>query len=118
LTDSLQKIVDLMKDAGLPAQRSYEKNPPQLPCITIMLSEVKPRYLLDRKLYAMEDIYEMTVWSQDKEERATLLRKAFNVLSQSGFNKFSCKYSFHETAQAYKAQCSVDFLTIFDQAAS
>ena len=114
MTDSLQKIVDLMKDAGLPALHSYEKTPPQLPCVTIMLSEVKPRYLLDKKLYATEDIYEMTVWAESESDGYDLLRRAFSVLKELGMHKFGWKNSFDEAAQAYKVHCYVYFYTLFD----
>ncbi len=118
MTDISQNIVDLMKGVGLPARHSYEKKPPQLPCITIMLSEVKPRHLLDKKLFATTDTYEMTVWSQDKDERGALLRRAFDVLSPLGFSKFNCRNSFDEAAQAHKVHCYIDFMTMFGQAES
>lgn len=109
MRDYSREIAEEMQKAGLPAQCSYAKTPPQLPCVTLMLQEVKPRFLLDRGLFETEDLYEMTVWAETREEGCTLLRSAFRVLAECGLNKFGWNIGFHEAAQAYRIHCYASF---------
>ncbi len=109
MRDYSQEIADELQKAGLPAQCSYAKTPPRLPCVTLMLQEVKPRFLLDKGLFETEDLYEMTVWGETREESCDLLRRAFHVLAECGLSTFGWNVSFHEAAQAYRVHCYASF---------